>query len=116
MILPVPVEMLRKSMNELNPLSIADILDEMVELFWRKLWLYAGLSAVIQCPAFFIIDFCSRLMSFSIQARGSTPPSVGDFFPLFPLILVLIVFYFFTRGVVTVVTKSLFLQTPVHFF
>jgi hypothetical protein len=99
-----------KCFMNLRPMSIADILDLSLELLFKKIWLFTGLSLFVQCPTFFVGYFLLKFIGFSmIQSRSLESMATGVFM-IIPLILLISVIFSLSKGILIAMSSSLFVR------
>ena len=101
---------------ELRPLTVGDVLDCSMEITWRKALFILGLSVVIQCPLYFVIDLFLKCIVTCVHSLGTSDAATMGTLAMLPLFLVLVLFYYFTKGAVSIVTGAEVMCRPAGFF
>lgn len=83
----------------LSPFSLADILDYIAEVLWKKILVFIPISIFLLGPYCIVIIYIVKLISEYIKSKVTTEAIFTGIILLIPLLLVFFIFFSITKGV-----------------
>jgi hypothetical protein len=90
----------------LRPLSMADILDDMIDIFVKRLFFFLLISMIIQLPSFAILFSFIQLLTRALHMEGSFTRIIPDLVLFIPLLMAFWLIFVFTKSLFTRVVSG----------